>query len=203
MKLLVATGNAGKLQEVREILAPLLAGGHELVSLADLGLPVPEETGATFQENAAIKATASALASKLWSIADDSGICVDALGGGPGVRSARYADSDQARRDKLLREVGPVPASRRGAHFFCAVALSSPDGKRLFRAEGKCGGRIATAERGSNGFGYDPIFIPNEVPVKTLAELPQEEKNRLSHRGRALSHLSPLLLRLLHEGDLK
>ena len=202
MRLLVATGNAGKLQEVREILAPLLVGGHELVSLADLGLGIPEETGASFQENAAIKATASAVASKLWSIGDDSGLCVDALDGGPGVRSARYAATDEARRTRLLHEVGPIPASRRGAHFFCAVALASPDGKRIFRAEGKVQGRIATAERGSNGFGYDPLFIPNEVPVKTLAELPQEEKNRLSHRGRALSHLSPLLLRLLHDGDL-
>jgi XTP/dITP diphosphohydrolase len=203
MKLLVATSNAGKLQEVREILAPLLAGGHVLVSLADLGLPAPDETGETFQDNAALKATTSAKASGLWTIADDSGICVDALGGGPGVRSARYADTDEARRVKLLQQVGPVPASRRGAHFFCAVALSSPDGKRVFRAEGKVEGHIATAARGTNGFGYDPLFIPNEVPVKTLGELPQEEKNRLSHRGRALEHLGPVLLRLLHDGDLR
>ena len=206
MKLLIATGNAGKLQEVREILAPLLVGGteggHELVSLADLQLEAAEETGATFQENAALKATHAAQKSGLWTVGDDSGLCVDALGGGPGVRSARYADSDEARRTRLLHEVGPVPASRRGAHFFCAVALASPDGKRLFRAEGKVLGRIATAARGSNGFGYDPLFIPLEVPVKTLAELPQEQKNKLSHRGRALERLAPVLLRLLHDGTL-
>ena len=203
MKLLVATSNAGKLQEVREILAPLLAGGHLLVSLQDLGLPAPEEPFATFEENAAHKATVSAQASQLWTIADDSGLCVDALGGEPGVRSARYADTDEARRQKLLQRVGPIPASRRAAHFFCAVALASPDGKRLFRTEGKVFGRIATSARGTNGFGYDPLFLPGEVPVKTLAELPQAEKNKLSHRGRALSRLGPLLLRLLHDGDLQ
>jgi XTP/dITP diphosphohydrolase len=202
VRLLVATGNAGKLQEVREILAPLLVGGHQLVSMADLAIEAPDEPFHTFQENAAHKATYGAQKSGLWTIADDSGLCVDALGGGPGVKSARYADTDEARRAKLLHEVGPVPASRRGAHFYCAVALSSPDGKRLFRAEGKVEGRIATAARGSNGFGYDPLFIPNDVPVKTLAELAQEQKNKLSHRGRALERLSPVLLRLLHDGTL-
>jgi len=205
MKLLVATSNVGKLGEVREILGPILLQGkepHELVSLAELKLLAPDETGQTFEENAAIKARESALASGLWTLADDSGLCVDVLGGAPGIRSARYADSDEARRAKLLQAVGTVPASRRGAHFFCAVALSSPDGKRLFRAEGKCEGRIATSARGSGGFGYDPLFVPAEVPTRTLAEIPQEEKNRLSHRGRALSRLAPLLQRLLHEGDL-
>jgi XTP/dITP diphosphohydrolase len=202
VKLLVATGNAGKLQEVREILGPLLQGGHQLISLADLELEVPEETGTTFQENAALKATGSARASGLWALADDSGLCIDALEGAPGVLSARYAESDEARRAKVLLNVGALPASRRGAHFFCAVVLSSPDGKRIFRAEGRVDGRIATEARGGGGFGYDPIFIPDEVPTRTLAELPQEEKNRLSHRGRALAHLSPLVLELLHDGDL-
>jgi XTP/dITP diphosphohydrolase len=201
VKLLVATSNAGKLQEVREILAPLLSG-HELVSLAELRLEAPEEPFGTFEENAAHKATAAARASGLWTIADDSGLCVDALAGGPGVKSARYADTDEARRARLLHEIGPLPASRRGAHFFCAVALSSPDGKSVVRTEGKVLGRIATAARGTGGFGYDPLFIPDEVPVKTLAELPQAEKNRLSHRGRALERLGPVLLRLLHDGHL-
>jgi len=205
MKLLVATTNPGKLVEVREILAPLLAQDstpHQLVSLDELGLPAPEENGQTFEENAAIKATQSARASGLWTLADDSGLCVDALHGAPGIRSARYAETDGARRLKLLSALGPLPASRRGAHFFCAVALSSPDGKRLFRSEGKVQGRIATSERGAGGFGYDPLFVPAEVPTRTLAELPQAEKNRLSHRGRALARISPLLLRLLHDGDL-
>ena len=214
MKLLVATGNPGKLVEVREILAAQRArllpesGGAasgpalELVSLKELKLPEPDETGTTFEENAAIKARAAAMASGLWTLADDSGICVDALGGAPGLRSARYADTEQARREKLLNAVGAVPASRRGAHFYCAVALSSPDGQRIFRAHGRVDGRIATSARGSNGFGYDPLFVPSEIPTKTLAELPQEEKNRLSHRGRALERLAPLLARLARDGDL-
>jgi XTP/dITP diphosphohydrolase len=206
VKLLIATTNPGKLGEFREILGPILLGGagpHELISLADLKLPAPDEDGETFEANAALKARASALASGLWTLADDSGICVDALGGAPGVRSARYADSDEARRGKLLQALADVPVTRRGAHFFCAAALSSPDGKRLFRAEGQVIGTVATAARGKSGFGYDPIFVPTEVPAQTLAEVPQAEKNRLSHRGRALARLAPLLKRLLHDGDLK
>ncbi len=203
MRLLVATSNEGKLGEVREILAPLLAGGpHQLFSLAGLALPAPAETGETFHDNAAIKASESALASGLWTLADDSGICVDALSGAPGVRSARYANSDDARRQKLLGALSSVPAARRGAHFFCAVALASPDGKRIFRAEGRVDGQIALAARGAGGFGYDPIFIPDETPAQTLAELSVDEKNKLSHRGRALARLAPLLERLLRDGDL-
>lgn len=199
MKLLVATGNAGKLVEVREILAGLEL---ELVSLSDLGLEAPEEPFATFQENAAAKATASAARSSLWTLADDSGLCVDALDGGPGVRSARFADSDEARRRKLLEHLRDVPAPRRGAHFFCAVALASPDGRRIYRAEGRVDGRIADAPRGTNGFGYDPLFLPDEAPGRTLAELGSSEKNRLSHRGRALERLRPAIVRLAREGDL-
>lgn len=203
MKLVVATGNPGKLLEFQEILGELLAGrGHELVSLGTLGLTVPEENGTTFAENAAIKARAAALASHLWAIADDSGLCVDALDGGPGMRSARYADTDEARRAKLLQRLGSLPMSRRGAHFRCAVALCAPDGERLFRAEGRVEGHIALAPRGDQGFGYDPLFVPEEVPSRTLAELPAREKNRLSHRGRALGRLAPLLVKLLAEGDL-
>lgn len=201
MKLLVATSNPGKLVEVREILAGTLEG-HQLVSLAELKLPAPDETGSTFQENAALKATTCALQSGLWTLADDSGLCVDALDGGPGLFSARYAPTDEERRAKLLKNVGAAPASRRGAHFFCAVALSSPDGKRVFRAEGKVFGRIALEARGTGGFGYDPLFVPTETPSRTLAELPREEKNKLSHRGRALERLGPALQRLLRDGDL-
>lgn len=204
MKLVVATGNPGKLREFREILGHLLEGGkHELVSLADLKLEAPEEHGATFQENAALKARDAAVKSGLWALGDDSGLCVDALNGGPGIRSARYADTDVARRAKLLQALGGLPQARRGAYFFCAVALCAPDGQRLFRAEGKVAGHIATAARGTHGFGYDPLFIPDEAHHATLAELAAEEKNRLSHRGRALGRLSLLLLRLLHDGDLK
>jgi len=199
VKLLVATTNQGKLVEVREILAGIAL---ELVSLADLQLPGPDETGTTFEDNAAEKATACATWSGLWTLGDDSGLCVDALSGAPGVFSARYAPTEEERRAKLLRHLESVPVPRRGAHFFCAVALSSPDGKRLFRAEGRVDGSIALAARGTNGFGYDPLFLPDEAPGKTLAELGPVEKNRLSHRGRALDRLRPRLERLARDGDL-
>ena len=199
MKLLVATSNPGKLVEVREILGGL---DFELVSLADLGLSAPEEPFATFHENAAAKATACAARSSLWTLADDSGLCVDALHGGPGVRSARFADSDEARRQKLLEQLRAIPAGRRGAHFFCTVALASPDGQRIFRADGRMDGQIASAPRGAGGFGYDPLFLPDEAPGRTMAELEPAAKNRLSHRGRALQSLRPLLYRLAREGDL-
>lgn len=200
MKLLVATGNRGKLLEVREILGGL---DFELVSLADLGFDPPEEPFATFQENAAAKATTCGPRASLWTLADDSGLCVDALQGGPGVRSARFAETDEGRRRKLLDHLGAVPPGRRTAHFFCAVALASPDGQRLYRAEGRVDGRIAEAPRGANGFGYDPLFLPDETPGRTLAELESAEKNRLSHRGRALRRLRPVLERLARDGDLK
>jgi XTP/dITP diphosphohydrolase len=199
VKLLVATSNAGKMGELREILAPL---GFELLSLADAALPAPDETGVTFHENAALKATECAVQSGLWTLGDDSGLCVDALDGGPGIRSARYAPTDLERRSKLLEALKAVPAGRRGAHFFCAVALSSPDGQRIFRAEGRVDGHIEAAGRGTNGFGYDPLFGPSETPGKTIAELSSEEKNKLSHRGRALERLRPLLERLARDGTL-
>ena len=196
MKLLVATSNAGKLVEIREIVAGIPL---ELVSLRDLRLPPPDETGDTFHANAAQKATISARQSGLWTLADDSGLCVEALGGAPGVHSARYAPTDQERRAKLLHALQGVPEEKRGAHFFCAVALSPPDGERILRAEGRVDGSIAFSERGANGFGYDPIFLPAETPGHTLAELGSAEKNRLSHRGRALQRLRPVLERLARD----
>ncbi len=199
MKLLVATGNQGKLAEVREILA---GTDLQLVSLAELDLSAPDEPFDTFQENAAAKASACAGGAGLWTLADDSGLCVDALGGGPGVRSARFAETDEARRRKLLEHLRDVPEPRRGAHFFCAAALASPDARRIYPAEGRVEGRIAQAARGTNGFGYDPLFLPDEAPGRTLAELNSAQKNRISHRGRALEGLRPLLTRLSREGDL-
>jgi len=198
VKLLVATSNEGKLVEIRQILAgfPL-----ELVSLRDAGLPAPDETGETFHDNAAQKATTCARHSGLWTLADDSGLCVDALDGAPGVHSARYAPTDGERRSRLLAALEGIPQPRRGAHFFCAVALSTPDGGRVLRTEGRVDGSIALAPRGSHGFGYDPLFLPAETPGKTLAELGSEEKNRLSHRGRALQELRPLLERLARGGS--
>ena len=197
MKLLVATSNPGKLTELREIVE---TPGLELLSLTDVALPPPDEPGVTFHENAAAKATECAAQSGLWTLADDSGLCVDALGGAPGVHSARYAPSDEERRAKLLKALAGLPEARRGAHFFCALALSAPDGRRVYGAEGRVEGRIAQQARGSNGFGYDPIFLPAETPGRTMAELPSGEKNRLSHRGRALARLRPLLERLVTEG---
>src|SRR5207248_5036363 len=167
-----------------------------LLTLQDAALPPPDETGVTFQDNAAAKATECAAQSGLWTLADDSGLCVDALGGAPGVRSARYAPTDEERRAKVLAGLKGVPEFRRGAHFFCAVALSAPGGRQVYRAEGRVDGQIALEERGQNGFGYDPLFVPDETPGTTLAELESAEKNQLSHRGRALARLRPLLERL-------
>jgi XTP/dITP diphosphohydrolase len=197
MRVLVATSNSGKLAEIREILAGIAL---ELVSLRDLRLPAPDETGDTFHANAAQKATICARQSRLWTLADDSGLCVEALGGAPGVHSARYAPSDEARRSKLLHALRGFGEGQRAAHFFCVVALSPPDGERILVAEGRVEGSIAFEERGSNGFGYDPLFLPAETPGKTLAELDSAEKNRLSHRGRALERLRPVLVRLARDG---
>jgi XTP/dITP diphosphohydrolase len=198
VKLLVATSNAGKLVEIREILTDLPL---ELVSLRDLRLPAPDETGTTFHDNAAQKATICARQSGLWTLADDSGLCVEALDGAPGVHSARYAPTDEERRSRLLQALNGVAREKRAAYFFCAVALSPPEGERLLRAEGRVDGSIALAPRGTNGFGYDPIFLPAEAPGKTLAELESEEKNRLSHRGRALERMRPVLQRLARDGS--
>jgi XTP/dITP diphosphohydrolase len=191
VKLVVATGNRGKLVEFEELLT---GSGLDLLSLADVGLAPPEETGATFEENAALKATFAARRSGLWALADDSGLCVAALGGGPGLHSARYAATDEERRAKLLRAI--AGAADRSAHFFCAAALCGPGGSPLHAADGRVDGDIALAARGTNGFGYDPIFLPRETPGRTLAELASAEKNRLSHRGRAVAKLRPLLERL-------
>ena len=199
MKLLVATSNAGKLVEIREILAGVAL---DLLTLGDLHLPPPDETAGTFQGNAEQKAVTCARQSGLWTLADDSGLCVDALGGAPGVHSARYAQTDEKRRAKLLAALTAVPPGRRGAHFFCAAALSAPGGEPVVQAEGRVDGSIALAGRGTNGFGYDPLFLPAEAPGKTLAELDSAHKNQLSHRGRALARLRPLLERLARDGAL-
>ncbi len=197
MKLLVATSNRGKLVEIREILEGL---DLTLVTLEDVGLAAPEETAGTFHGNAEQKAVTCARLSALWTLADDSGLCVDALGGGPGVLSARYEETDEKRRAKLLAALHGVPVERRGAHFFCAAALSAPSGAPVVHADGRVEGSIAFAARGANGFGYDPLFLPAEVPGKTLAELESREKNLLSHRGRALLRLRPALARLALQG---
>ncbi len=196
-RLLVATKNPGKLREYQTLLADLPV---EWVSLQDVGLAsiqIPE-TGVTFAENACLKATAYARASGLMTLADDSGLEVDALGGEPGVRSARYAGpraSDEDRYRKLLAALGDTPVERRTARFRCVVAMATPEGA-VETAEGVCEGRIGFEPRGNNGFGYDPVFILADRDA-TMAELSAAEKNAISHRSRALAAARPILERLL------
>lgn len=187
-ELVVATRNAGKLREIRELTAgrPLVWRGlDEFAGLADV-----EETGATFAENARLKALHYAAATSLPALADDSGLEVDALGGAPGVRSARYAGAprdDTANNRKLIAALAGVPPARRTARFRCALALADK-GVVLLEAEGAFEGLIVDEPRGTNGFGYDPHFL---VPAlgRTAAELPPAEKNARSHRGQALRAL--------------
>lgn len=196
-KLLVATNNPGKLGEYREMLAGLPVA---LTYLAAEGLDFDvEESGLTFRRNAEIKAQAFARASGLLTLADDSGLEVDALGGAPGVRSARYAGpeaSDVDRYQKLLTELAGTPQGQRAARFRCAVALAQPDGT-VVTSEGTCEGEIGFSPRGTHGFGYDPVFIVQGHGGLTMAELTPETKNSISHRGRALLAARPLLERLL------
>ena len=184
MKFVLATHNPGKLKEMGDILARF---GVEVVSPKDLGITVDvEETGAAFAENAMLKAKAICAAAKLPAIADDSGLCVDALNGGPGVYSARYGGEgldDKGRYMLLLNSMRGQPT--RAAHFACAIACVFPNGDEL-TAEGRCDGTIAFAPIGEGGFGYDPVFFVPELK-KTFGQLTAEEKSAISHRGRALA----------------
>jgi XTP/dITP diphosphohydrolase len=186
----VATANAGKLEEIRVLLQ---GSGLELVPQSRLGIPPAEETAATFVENALLKARHAARAAGLAAIADDSGLVVDALQGGPGIRSARYAgkDSDDARNvEKLLAALSGVPESARTARFYCVVvALSAPDDPAPLIAEGSWAGHIAKRPAGRGGFGYDPVFVDPLLGV-TAAELPAMVKNEVSHRAVALRRLA-------------
>ena len=186
MKLIIASNNAHKLTEMKSILAPFF---DDVQSMREAGIEHETvEDGKTFMENAVKKARELAEISGCCAIADDSGLCVDALGGAPGVYSARYSGvhgDDKANNAKLLRELDGV--EDRGAHYTCAIALVWPDG-RLLTAEDYLYGEIAHDERGSNGFGYDPLFLLPERGLRT-AEISPEEKNRISHRGKALRQL--------------
>ena len=183
MKFVLATHNPGKLREMSAILSHL---GVEVVSPEEAGVAVDvEETGTTFAENAMLKAKAICQAAGLPAIADDSGLCVDALNGGPGVYSARYGGEgldDRGRYLLLLNNLRGMPT--RAAHFACAIACAFPNGDTL-TAEGRCDGTIAYAPMGEGGFGYDPVFfVPGKA--KTFGQLTAEEKSEISHRGRAL-----------------
>lgn len=184
MKLLIATHNRGKLREYAEILDGL---PFELVTLDDVGIAEDvQETGETFEENAWLKALTYAQQSGLLALADDSGLQVDALGGEPGVYSKRYAGeekSDAERNAYLLDKMRDVPQAERTARFRCVIVIANAQGQ-TWTSKGACEGEIAFEPRGTNGFGYDPIFIVHEVN-KHMAELPGNEKNRISHRGRA------------------
>ncbi|MGQ9490471.1 MAG: XTP/dITP diphosphatase [Anaerolineae bacterium] len=195
-KLLVATYNPGKVREYRELLAGLPV---EVTYPDELALSLDvAETGSTFAENAILKATAYAWASGLWTWADDSGLEVDALGGAPGVLSARYAGpgaSDADRYRKLLNALAGVPWDRRTARFRCTVALVTPAG--LVRtAEGICEGVIAFGPMGDNGFGYDPVFYLPDWGL-TMAQLPPKVKNQISHRGQAARAAAAILADML------
>jgi len=186
MRLLVATRNPGKLREVRARVRAV-----EVLSLEDVPpMQEVEESADTLEENAAHKALAASRGSGLWSLADDSGLFVDALGGAPGVHSRRYGPGDdEARVRKLLEEMEAVPDAARGAEFRCVLALASAGGE-LRLARGACRGEILRAPRGTGGFGYDPVFLVPELG-RTMAELSLEEKGRISHRARALDALEP------------
>jgi XTP/dITP diphosphohydrolase len=198
-RLLIATRSEHKLRELRGLLA---LDHAELVTLDQLGvLDEPIEDGDTFEANAAIKARAGLAATGLPTLADDSGIEVDALDGGPGVRTRRYAGEDATDTDnnaKLLAALEGLPVDRRGARYVCVLALAVRDGEALRFERGVCRGRIATEPRGNGGFGYDPIFEPEEEPPggRTFGQWTPEAKNRISHRARAARAIAPQLTAL-------
>lgn len=195
MKIVVATKNQGKLKEFKRILEPL---GFTVLSQADCGVDgQAEENGSTFEENARLKAQYVFDRTGEITIADDSGICVDALGGRPGIYSARYGGpglTDADRVDKLLRELSEVPEEKRTAHFACAISVLFPDDEwMIFEI---CEGSVGYEPSGSGGFGYDPVFL---VKGKSFSEMNDEDKDAISHRGKALRELA----RRFHERNMK
>ncbi len=192
--LVIGTGNPGKLQEIKDILGCL---PWSITSLKDYReMVAPEEVGATYADNAILKANYYASATGKWVLADDSGLEVNALNGAPGLFSARYAGggaSDADRRALLLTELSRSPSANRVARFVCAVAIARPDGKTATVTEGICPGTITWEPRGQGGFGYDPLFQPDNYD-QTFAELSHEVKNVISHRARALAAAREFLL---------
>ncbi len=181
MKIVLASSNEHKVREINEIVA---GSGLEFV-LPPKGFD-PVEDGKTFEENSLIKAKAAWELSKTWTLADDSGLCVDALDGKPGIYSARYAETPEKRIERVLREMQGV--EDRAAHFACCMTLINPDGEVEYAFTGKCEGCIITESRGTNGFGYDPIFLV-KGSTRTMAELSEDEKNEISHRSVALKRV--------------
>jgi XTP/dITP diphosphohydrolase len=196
-RVVIATHNPGKLREMRELLSPY---GVEAISAGELGLPEPDETGTTFEANAIIKAEAAAKAAKLPALSDDSGLCVDALGGDPGIHSARWAgpDKDFARamrmiEEKLAAKGAKMPDQRRAA-FVSALTVAWPDGL-LETFEGRVAGSLVWPPRGSAGFGYDPMFLP-DGHSRTFGEMSADEKHGLPPRGQGLSHRARAFMKL-------
>lgn len=199
MKFIIATNNAQKLKELERILSPLginaVSPKQEGISLEDV-----DENGATFKENSYIKAKAACDKTGLPAIADDSGICVDALDGAPGIFSARFAGDEATDEDKnnlILEKLKSVPEEKRGAHYTCAVTCVFPSGDEI-QVEGYCYGKIAYEPDGDGGFGYDPIFLYNGV---SFGQVSAEEKDKVSHRGNALRMFKAELLRYLEENN--
>lgn len=206
-RLVIGSRNAKKIKEMKALIVPHWARPAWADSMEIVGLehypnaPEPEETGLTFAENACIKAREFALATGQWVLADDSGLTVDALGGRPGIYSARYAGShgnDAANNAKVLEELRGLPPEKRGAAFVCQLAVADPDGNIRLEAGGQCRGRIIESLEGANGFGYDPMFLIPEYH-QTFGELPAIVKHQLSHRCRAFEHLRRDLHRLINE----
>ncbi|WP_418059879.1 RdgB/HAM1 family non-canonical purine NTP pyrophosphatase [Pimelobacter simplex] len=199
MKVLVASRNAKKLEEMRRILAEHMTT-VEVVGLDDVTpYDEPVEDQPTFEGNALVKARAGVAATGLPTLADDSGICVDALNGMPGVLSARWSGppkSDERNNTLLLAQLADVSDERRTGHFACAVALAHPDGRELV-VEGRMDGTVIREVRGAGGFGYDVLFVADDRPGVTTAELTREDKDAISHRGKALREIAPLVADLL------
>lgn len=197
MKLVLASSNRGKLEELRHLLG---GSGIELLAQSDLGVEDAEETGLTFIENALLKARHASRVTGLPALADDSGLCVDALGGAPGLYSARYAGEPadpQRNIDKLLAALDGIDDARRGAHFQCVlVVLRHAEDPQPLLVEGQWRGRITRERRGEGGHGYDPVFLDPEHG-QTAAEMPMALKNRISHRGKALEQLRARLPEVL------
>lgn len=186
-KIVLATSNPHKVEEINEI-----TKGEGIEFILPPGGFNPIEDGNTFEENALIKAVAANKMTNMPALADDSGLCVDALDGAPGLHSARYAGTQQEKIQKLLFELKNVPLKKRTAKFVCAMVLVDEKGKVLYSVRGECKGKIGFEQKGKNGFGYDPVFIVNGGDL-TMAELSEKEKNKLSHRGLAIQKITKLI----------
>ena len=201
MKIVIATSNRHKIHEIADKMSDL--ADFSFIQMSDVCPPMEiDENGSTFAENALIKAREVLAASGLPALADDSGLAVNALNGEPGIFSARYGNlpDDRSRYERVLSLMEKIPDGSRNARFVCAMALVLPDG-REFVAEGRCEGSIARAPEGTHGFGYDPVFIVGKGPL-TMAQIPLEEKNRISHRALALDKLREILSSLKDGGSL-